>query len=323
MSKPLQTSLPITTSTAETLVDSFIAHQDVADSSKATYRRNIKQFVVFLQQFRITNPTEEDILHYKLYLKNKNLSALTINNLLSTVRRFFEFLERQGLHPNIADQVKMMRSSKKFYKDALSVEQVKDLFAAIDQKTVKGKRDFALINLLVRTGMRTIEAIRANNEDIYKIAADTVLRVQGKGHHEKDDFVVLTHDAIKPILAYQATKKLIDPQAPLFGSLATNAKAQRLTTRSIARIVRFYLLKAGVHSSRITPHSLRHTAITLAMTAGSTVQEAQALARHQNINTTMIYAHNIDRLQNAAEYKIDALLKDARPAEVNGERATD
>ncbi len=311
MLTPIQSNLPITSATVPTLVDAFIASQDVADSSKATYRRNIKQFFIFLDLRSITQPTEEHILQYKGYLLDKKLSALSVNNLLGTVSRFFEHLHRKGLYINIADQVKLLRRSKDFYKDALSIDQVKDIFTAVNCSKVKGKRDFALINLQVRTGMRTIEIVRANNEDIYKIADDTVLRVQGKGRNEKNDIVVLTHNTIKPILAYQATKKLIDPKAPLFSSLATNAKIPRLTTRSISRIVRRYLIRAGIHSSRITPHSLRHTAITLALKAGATIQEAQALARHHSINTTMIYAHNLDRIANAAEYKIDALLGDS------------
>jgi integrase/recombinase XerD len=58
----------------------------------------------------------------------------------------------------------------------------------------------------------------------------------------------------------------------------------------------------------LTAHCLRHTAVTLALQAGATIQEVQAFARHANINTTLIYAHNIDRIRDAPERKIDALL---------------
>ena len=66
--------------------------------------------------------------------------------------------------------------------------------------------------------------------------------------------------------------------------------------------------KIGLNSDRLTAHSLRHTAITLALKGGATIQEAQALGRHANINTTLIYAHNIDRLTQAPERKIDVVL---------------
>ena len=67
-------------------------------------------------------------------------------------------------------------------------------------------------------------------------------------------------------------------------------------------------MRAGINSDRITAHSMRHTAVTLALIGGASIQEAQSMARHTNINTTMIYAHNLDRLDSPAESKIEALL---------------
>jgi len=96
--------------------------------------------------------------------------------------------------------------------------------------------------------------------------------------------------------------------ASLFPSLSDMNLGQRLTTRSVSRIVKSYLRKIGLNSNRLTAHSLRHTAITLCLQGGATIQEAQALGRHANINTTLIYAHNIDRLTQAPERKIDAVL---------------
>jgi integrase len=61
-------------------------------------------------------------------------------------------------------------------------------------------------------------------------------------------------------------------------------------------------------SAKLTAHSLRHTAITLALVGGATVQQAQAMARHANINTTMIYAHNLERMDRAAEDALSGLL---------------
>jgi integrase/recombinase XerC/integrase/recombinase XerD len=82
----------------------------------------------------------------------------------------------------------------------------------------------------------------------------------------------------------------------------------RLTTRTLRRIIKGRLQAIGIDSDRLTAHSLRHTAIILSLKAGATIQEAQALARHANINTTLIYAHNIDRIKQAPERKIDALI---------------
>ena len=173
---------------------------------------------------------------------------------------------------------------------------------------MQGKRDFAILNLLIRTGLRTIELIRANIEDIRQNSGEAVLWIHGKGRDNKDEFVILTNDALKPIYEYlQLRGKTTDSEA-LFTSLSDRNTNKRLTTRSISRIVKSSLIKIGLNSDKLTAHSLRHTAITLSLLAGASIQEAQALGRHANINTTMIYSHNINRVINAPEYKIDKLL---------------
>lgn len=63
-------------------------------------------------------------------------------------------------------------------------------------------------------------------------------------------------------------------------------------------MVKRHLQKAGFNSSRLTAHSLRHSAVTLSLLNGATLQEAQMFARHANIATTQIYAHNLDRANN-------------------------
>lgn len=90
---------------------------------------------------------------------------------------------------------------------------------------------------------------------------------------------------------------------PLFTSLSNN-KGQRLTTRSISGIVKERLKNAGYNSSRLTVHSLRHTAVTLSLLAGKDLAEVQQFARHVNITTTMIYNHALDKAKNSCSEAI-------------------
>jgi integrase len=82
----------------------------------------------------------------------------------------------------------------------------------------------------------------------------------------------------------------------------------RVTTRTISRIAKNHLRGINLDSDRLTARSFRHTAITLSLKGGATIQEAQGMARHASITTTMEYAHNMDRIKTASERKIDALL---------------
>jgi len=293
---------------AEGLIDRFLRALDIRANSKETYKRGLRQFFTWLKQNRITSPGREDIIKYKNDLNIKGLSALTLSGYLVAVRRFFEWLESIKIYPNIAKQIRGAKIIKGFRKDPLTVEQTKELLNSIDTSTLKGKRDFAIINLLVRTGLRTVEVIRANIEDIRQEGGEVVLWIQGKGRDSKDDFIVLTDFTLRAIQDYLQARGKVEDTEPLFTSLSNRNKNQRLTTRIIRRIVKENLKKIGLNSKHLTAHSLRHTAITLALNGGATIQEAQILARHSDINTTLIYAHNLNRLKTAPERKIDALL---------------
>ena len=132
----------------------------------------------------------------------------------------------------------------------------------------------------------------------------------GKGHDEKDEYVKLTYETLKAINDYLGTRKDVKPNDPLFISFSDRSNGSRLKTRSIRDIVKRIFRNVGLNSDRLTTHSLRHSAITFSLLGGATIQEAQQLARHTNINTTMIYAHNLNRLENKAEESIQKLLND-------------
>jgi len=292
------------------LIDRFLLSQDIKENSKKTYRKGLKQFIGWITREGIQNPTRETILAYKGYLEAQGLSSLTLSSYLVAVRKFFEWAEGMKFYPNIARGIKGGKRAKGFRKDPLTVTQVKEFLGAIDRSTLQGKRDFALLNLLIRTGIRTIEAVRADIGDIRQEGGEAVLWIQGKGRDAKDEFVLLTEETLKPIRDYLQARGKAEDQDPLFTSLSDRNKNQRLTTRSIRRIVKKLLKGIGLDSGRLTAHSLRHTAITLSLQGGATIQEAQALGRHANINTTLIYAHNINRIAQAPERKIDAVLQD-------------
>ena len=97
---------------------------------------------------------------------------------------------------------------------------------------------------------------------------------------------------------------------PIFISHSTQNYGKKLTTRTISQIAKDAMIAIGLNDTRLTAHSLRHTAITFSLLAGATTQEARLLARHSNINTTLIYAHNINRIKDAPEHKIDDFLDD-------------
>ena len=295
------------------IIDRFLEAHDIKPKSKETYRRALKQFFTYLETEGVTRPTRETLIAYKAYLIDKQLSAYTVSAYIIALRKLFQWTESERLYANIASQIKGQKKPKGFKKDALSVKQAQKLLIDMETDTLSGARDYALVNLLVRTGLRTIEAVRANVEDIRQQGEQAVLFIQGKGRDSKDDIVILTEETLEPIRAYISMRgQGVKDSSPLFISHSDRNYGQRLTTRSVSRIVKDKLQASGLDDKRLTAHSLRHTAVTFSLIGGASIQEAQTLARHSDINTTLIYAHNLDRIAKAPELKIDALLGDTR-----------
>ena len=289
------------------LITRYIDSLDVKPRSRDTYRKSLKQFLLYLQEHGIRDPKRTDILAYKRYLMDRH-TACTVSTYLTAVKGLFTYLEAERICPNVANGIKGAKHQTGFRKDALTVDQTRKVLSLIDRTTEEGLRDYALVNLLVRTGLRTVEAQRANIEDIRQEGGEALLYIQGKGRDSKDAFVILTASTLDPIREYLRARGKALATEPLFTSLSDKNRGGRLTTHSISRIVKNALRGAGIDSDRLTAHSLRHTAVTFSLLGGASVQEAQLMARHGSVNTTMIYAHNIERIASAPERKIDALL---------------
>lgn len=280
---------------------SFMQYIDVKDKSLETYTRSLKQFFNYITVNGITEPTRQDIVQYRETLKADKQPA-TVQLYMIAVKQFFKWTDKAGIYPNVADNIKGVSVSKGMKKDYLTTGQVKDVLSRIDTETVKGKRDYAIIALMVTCGLRDIEVSRANIADLRTRQNSTVLYIQGKGKDDRESFVVVP-DSLETVIRDYLKARGGNSKA-LFTSSSNHGKGDRLTTRSISRIVKTAMINAGLDSDRLTAHSLRHTAVTQALIAGQTLQEVQQFARHSNINTTLIYAHNLENEKNECSGKL-------------------
>ncbi len=284
------------------ILDNFLADQDISASSRSTYARSLKQFKDWLYQDGREGSLKiqrEDILEYKSSLADK--SSYTQTLYLTSVRKLYQWLESKRIYPDITRGIKGAKKPKGFRKDTLTPDQLRQSLKSIKRRSLEGKRDYAIFNLMARTGLRDIEVSRALVEDIRQEAGQTVLWIQGKGRDSKDDFVLLMEPAMKPIRDYLKARGSVQPGDPLFCSESDRNYGQPLTTRSISRIVKTALRAIGLDDSRLTAHSLRHSAISLSVAGGASLQQAQAMARHTDPKTTLIYFHNLERISAGAE----------------------
>lgn len=281
----------------------FIDFVDATPKTIQTYTRAIRQFAKWLEAHGITQPTREDVIAYREELKAEHKPS-TVQNYITAVRLFFQWAEREGFYSNIADHIKGAKLDKNHKKDYLTSRQVKKVLEQAKEESIEGLRNYAILVLMFTGGLRTIEVSRANIEDLRTAGDNTVLYIQGKGHEEKTDYIKLMPEVEDAIRAYLKARGASDNKEPLFTSLSNNSKGARISTRSVSGIVKEALVNAGFNSDKLTAHSTRHTAVTLALMGGQSLQEVQQFARHTNIATTQIYAHNLDRAKNQCEATI-------------------
>jgi putative integrase len=285
------------------LFTNFIEYLDASPKTVETYTRAIRQFFKYAQEKGISQPTREDIIAYREHLKGSH-KPTTVQNYIVAVRLFFQWTEQKGLYPNVAEHIKGAKLDKNHKKDYLTSRQVKKVLETAKEESLQGLRDYAILALMFTGGLRTIEVSRANIEDL-RIAGDSeVLYLQGKGHEEKTDYIKLIPKVEDAIRVYLKARGTLDPTEPLFTSTSNNSRGDRISTRTISGIVKNALKNAGYDSDKLTAHSTRHTAVTLALMGGQKLEEVQQFARHKNLATTLIYAHNLDRARNNCEATI-------------------
>lgn len=289
----------------EGLIEGFVDSIDAKLNSKETYRRQIKPFIEWVKdKYSLDNLSllnQQDIYSFRDTLIRNGKSAYTVNGYLTAVRKFFEWLESKKIFPNIAKSVKGLKKPKGFRKECLTVDQIKTALTSFDTTTLDGLRDYALFNLLVRTGLRTVEVSRANVGDLRQESGEAILLVQGKGRDSKDDFVLLVDETLRPLRKYLASRGSLSEKDPLFASTSNRTRGEPLKERTISWMVKETLRKIDLDDSRLTAHSLRHTAVSLSIKNGASLIQAQAMARHSDPKTTMIYFHNHERIKSGAE----------------------
>lgn len=291
----------------EAMLKDFTEYLEVKATTLETYKKGIRKFFQFMRENQILLPERHNILAFRKFIAENN-KANTTSTYMAGIRRFFSWTAVTGLYPNIAQGLKGPKASREFKKDCLSISQAKELLASVDQTTLAGKRDYAILALMLSTGLRDCEVIRANIEDMTQVFGELVLYVQGKGRDDKDQFVKITDPVEKAIRQWLKARGPANKKSPLFCSLSNNRKNGRLTTRSISRLVKTRLRAIGIDSDRITAHSLRHSAATMNMIAGGTIEETQRLLRHSQESTTRVYVHFVERAKSKAEDRISKQL---------------
>lgn len=189
--------------------------------------------------------------------------------------------------------------------------QARALIAAADTAdTPQAIRNAAVIRLLIHNGLRVDEAISADVADLgYDRGHRTLTIVRKGGRRARVALAPATGEAIDTYLRHRADSTgVVDPRQ-LAGPLLVTVGGTRLTQSTLWRLVRSLARTAGIPAAeQLSPHSLRHTAITLALDAGVPLRDVQDYAGHRDARTTRRYDHTRGNLDRHAAYTIAAYL---------------
>lgn len=297
------------------LMERYVEYLDVRQQSVRTYATGLRQFLLWMEENGIREPQRPDVIQFREDM-GKTRKPATVQVYMIAVRQFFRWTYTEGLYPNVAENVKGVKVSKRHKKDPLTKKQAREVIDHMrEDKTITGRRDYAIFLTATTGGLRTIEIARANKGDLRtKATADGdlhVLYLQGKGHDDRDEFVIVPAPAYEAIRDYMKARGKTRAEAPLFASESNRNKGGRMTTRSISRIIKNALIDCGLDSDRLTAHSLRHTAGTIALREGQSLQDVQQFLRHTNIDTTMIYIQEQEQIENKSSQTVaDALFRE-------------
>ena len=201
---------------------------------------------------------------------------------LSSLKSFYKYLTvrtKQLSENPVADleYPKLRKSLPKY----LTMEQSAALLRAVSGPNEK--RDYAILMLFLNCGIRRSELVGLNLTDVY----EDRIRVIGKGNKER--IVYFGTPCRKAIDTYlsERNKKVLSDNKALFGSRDNN----RISVTAVHRLIKKYLLMAGLDAEQFSAHKLRHTAATMMLSGGVDVKTVQEVLGHENLNTTQIYTH--------------------------------
>lgn len=274
---------------------------DMASTSATTYRASVRKFCEWLASAGAMATGPDAVRDFKLAMLAK-ASPASVNVWLSGVRAFYAWgMENGRMASNPAASVKGARrrgANKSHKRDALSDAEVVRLLTL-----QLPARDHAILALKAFTGVRDVEVHRADLADLRTRDGRRTLQVRGKGHTDKDDFVVLNTQMEVALSAWLAERGA-DP-GPLFTSGSRRNLGGRLSLQAIRAMVKDAYRAVGIVESTKTSHSLRHTAITKVLRATRDPLRAKGMSRHASLDTLMIYAHELGRIESPAEDAID------------------
>lgn len=302
MSEHEECVLGVTTASPEEVREAWIGAQQ-SDHTKAAYRRDINEFFTWCRAHDYDPLTvgRIQIDRYRGWLRHHRrqggpVQLSTLARKLTSLSSFYGYAVRELelLPRSPVEGVKRPAQDDLSLTAGMEPAEARRFLAAAD---ATGLLESALLRLMLSTGVRASEACAADTSDLGRDSGHHVLVVLRKGgRRQKLPIVPSAHEAL--------TAYLGEREGPLFMS-----KRVRMYRQEVYRIVRDIAIKAEIEEKRITPHSLRHTAITLALAEGAPLRLVQEMAGHREPRTTVRYDRSREAIDKSPVHVLSEVLE--------------
>lgn len=282
----------------QTVIDQFLdalwLERGLSENTLSAYRSDLYSYSGWLAPASrdLLQSRPEDILAYLATLTGK--SSRTSARRLSSLRRFFQYLAREGrISHDPCARVAAPRIGRPLPK-SLTEEEVESLLDAPDTATAVGQRDRAMLEVLYATGLRVSELVGLQLVQVN--LRQGVLRVMGKGNKER--LVPLGEEASDWVEKFirQGRAELL--QGPPADVLFPSRRGRMMTRQTFWYAIKRHAVRAGI-SKTLSPHVVRHAFATHLLNHGADLRVVQMLLGHSDISTTQIYTHVArERLKN-------------------------
>lgn len=272
-------------------LDMMAVERAASASTLKNYGRDLLRFADFLKRRGETLDTAgaEDIAAWMSDLEEEGLAASTAALKMSALKQFYEFLYTEGLRSdNPSARMRRPRLKRPLPKVLTEDEARRLIGAALEDRSPKGLRFAALIEILYAAGLRVSELVSLKTSAVSGEARALIIR--GKGGKER--LAPLGASARRAIDAYLSVRSEFLPEQSISPYLfPSRGKAGHLTAARFAQLLKEICLAADIDPARVSPHVLRHAFATHLVANGADLRSVQQMLGHADITTTEIYTH--------------------------------
>jgi len=269
----------------------LLLEKGLSKNSISAYLTDLNKLMKYAEEneLAVTDITTSHLEEFLAQLYDQDIKPRSIARVLSGVKSFFLYLFLDDyIQLNPAELLESPQLGLKL-PTVLSIEEIDSILSVIDQSTIEGARNYAIIETLYSCGLRVSELVNLKFSNLF--FDEGFIRVDGKG--SKQRLVPISDIAIQKINNYLIHRRTIEAKKENEEFLFLSRRGVAISRITVFYYIKKYAAEAGIKKT-ISPHIFRHSFATHMLERGANIRHIQAMLGHEKITTTEIYTH-LDR----------------------------